>query len=79
MVQLLMVLFFRTMFGTQHLLTFLIAAVALNRTPAQDILYIIGRCLSQGWRAGSGWRLWHMAPFPAPVSPERSLFEGVSF
>jgi len=40
------------MFGTHHLLTFLIASVALNLIPGQDILYIIGRSLSQGRRAG---------------------------
>jgi threonine/homoserine/homoserine lactone efflux protein len=40
------------MLGTQHFLTFLIAAIALNLTPGQDTLYIIGRSLSQGRRAG---------------------------
>jgi threonine/homoserine/homoserine lactone efflux protein len=40
------------MFGTQHFLTFLIAAIALNLTPGQDTLYIIGRSLSQGRTAG---------------------------
>ena len=40
------------MFGTQHLLTFLIAAIALNLVPGQDTLYIIGRSLSQGRKAG---------------------------
>ena len=40
------------MFGTQHFLTFLIAAIALNIVPGQDTLYIIGRSLSQGRRAG---------------------------
>jgi len=40
------------MFGTQHLLTFLIAAIALNLVPGQDTLYIIGRSLSKGQRAG---------------------------
>jgi len=40
------------MFGTQHLLTFLLAAIALNLVPGQDTLYIIGRSLSQGRRAG---------------------------
>jgi threonine/homoserine/homoserine lactone efflux protein len=40
------------MFGIQHFLTFLIAAIALNLTPGQDTLYIIGRSLSQGRRAG---------------------------
>jgi threonine/homoserine/homoserine lactone efflux protein len=40
------------MFGTQHFLTFLVAAIALNLTPGQDTLYIIGRSLSQGRTAG---------------------------
>ena len=40
------------MFGTQHFLTFLIAAIALNLVPGQDTLYIIGRSLSQGRGAG---------------------------
>ena len=40
------------MFGTQHFLTFLIAAIALNLTPGQDTMYIIGRSLSQGRWAG---------------------------
>jgi threonine/homoserine/homoserine lactone efflux protein len=40
------------MFGTQHFLTFLVAAIALNLTPGQDTLYIIGRSLAQGRRAG---------------------------
>jgi threonine/homoserine/homoserine lactone efflux protein len=40
------------MFGTQHFLTFLVASIALNLVPGQDTLYIIGRSLSQGRRAG---------------------------
>lgn len=40
------------MFGTQHFLTFLVASIALNLTPGQDTLYIIGRSLAQGRRAG---------------------------
>jgi threonine/homoserine/homoserine lactone efflux protein len=40
------------MFGTQHLLAFLIAGVMLNLTPGQDTLYIIGRSLAQGRTAG---------------------------
>jgi threonine/homoserine/homoserine lactone efflux protein len=40
------------MFGTQHFLTFLLAGIALNLTPGQDTLYIIGRSLSQGRTAG---------------------------
>lgn len=40
------------MFGTHHLLTFLVAAIALNLVPGQDTLYILGRSLSQGRRAG---------------------------
>jgi threonine/homoserine/homoserine lactone efflux protein len=38
--------------GTQHFLTFLIAGIALNLTPGQDTLYIIGRSLSHGRKAG---------------------------
>lgn len=40
------------MFGTHHFLTFLVTAVALNLVPGQDTLYIIGRSLSHGRRAG---------------------------
>lgn len=40
------------MFGTQHLLSFLAASIALNLVPGQDTLYIIGRSLAQGRRAG---------------------------
>ena len=40
------------MFGTQNFLTFLVASIALNLTPGQDTLYIIGRSLARGRRAG---------------------------
>ena len=40
------------MFGTQHLGLFIVAGLALNVTPGQDTLYIVGRSLSQGRRAG---------------------------
>jgi threonine/homoserine/homoserine lactone efflux protein len=40
------------MFGTQHFFTFLLAGIALNLTPGQDTLYIIGRSLAQGRTAG---------------------------
>lgn len=40
------------MFGTQHFATFPLAGIALNLTPGQDTLYIIGRRLSQGRIAG---------------------------
>ena len=43
---------FIIMFGTQNFLPFLVAAIALNLTPGQDTLYIIGRSLAQGRRAG---------------------------
>lgn len=40
------------MFGTQHFELFLLAGIALNLTPGQDTLYIIGRSLTQGRLAG---------------------------
>lgn len=40
------------MFGTQHLLVFLLAGITLNITPGQDTLYIIGRSVAQGRTAG---------------------------
>jgi threonine/homoserine/homoserine lactone efflux protein len=40
------------MFGTQHLAVFVVSGVLLNLTPGQDTLYIVGRSLSQGRRAG---------------------------
>ena len=40
------------MFGTQHLGLFILSGLLLNITPGQDTLYIIGRSLSQGRRAG---------------------------
>ncbi|MFW5829142.1 MAG: LysE family translocator [Planctomycetota bacterium] len=40
------------MFGIQDFWTFLLAAVLLNLTPGQDSLYVIGRSLAQGRRAG---------------------------
>jgi len=40
------------MFGTQNLSLFLLSAILLNLTPGQDTLYIIGRSLAQGRRAG---------------------------
>jgi threonine/homoserine/homoserine lactone efflux protein len=40
------------MFGIQNLEIFLPVALALNLTPGQDTLYIIGRSLSQGRWAG---------------------------
>lgn len=40
------------MFGTQHLALFVTSGILLNLTPGQDTLYIIGRSLSQGRRAG---------------------------
>ena len=40
------------MFGTQHLALFVISGLLLNLTPGQDTLYIVGRTMSQGRRAG---------------------------
>src|SRR6267378_787374 len=40
------------MFGTEHLALFVISGILLNLTPGQDTLYIVGRSLSQGRRAG---------------------------
>jgi threonine/homoserine/homoserine lactone efflux protein len=40
------------MFGTQHYSLFLLSAILLNITPGQDTLYIVGRSLAQGRRAG---------------------------
>jgi RhtB (resistance to homoserine/threonine) family protein len=39
-------------FGTQNLATFVLAGVALNIVPGPDTMYIIGRSVSQGRRAG---------------------------
>lgn len=40
------------MFGTQHLGLFIASGLLLNITLGQDTLYIVGRSLSQGHRAG---------------------------
>jgi threonine/homoserine/homoserine lactone efflux protein len=40
------------MFGTEHLELFILSGLLLNITPGQDTLYIVGRSLSQGRRAG---------------------------
>jgi threonine/homoserine/homoserine lactone efflux protein len=40
------------MFGTRHLTLFIISGILLNLTPGQDTLYIVGRSVSQGRRAG---------------------------
>lgn len=40
------------MFGTQHLALFVLSGILLNLTPGQDTLYIVGRSVSQGRRAG---------------------------
>lgn len=40
------------MLGTQHLALFITSGILLNLTPGQDTLYIVGRSLSQGRRAG---------------------------
>lgn len=40
------------MFGTQHLELFIVSGLLLNITPGHDTLYIVGRSVSQGRRAG---------------------------
>lgn len=40
------------MFGTEHFPLFVLSGVLLNLTPGQDTLYIVGRRVSQGRRAG---------------------------
>ena len=40
------------MFNTQHLSVFVISGILLNLTPGQDTMYIVGRTISQGRRAG---------------------------
>jgi threonine/homoserine/homoserine lactone efflux protein len=40
------------MFGTQHYSLFLLSGILLNITPGQDTLYIVGRSIAQGRRAG---------------------------
>jgi len=40
------------MFGTHHLELFILSGLLLNITPGQDTLYIVGRTISQGRRAG---------------------------
>ena len=41
------------MFGTHDLLLFVFAGLLLNVTPGPDMLYIIGRSTTQGWKAGA--------------------------
>src|SRR4029079_4122688 len=40
------------MFGTQNYLLFLLSGILLNLTPGQDTLYIVGRSITQGRKAG---------------------------
>src|SRR5271169_2408874 len=40
------------MFGTQHLPLFVASGLLLNLMPGPDTLYIVGRSISQGRRAG---------------------------
>ena len=40
------------MFGTEHLGLSIATGLLLNITPGQDTLYIVGRSVSQGRRAG---------------------------
>ena len=48
------------MLGTQHLWLFVVSGLLLNITPGQDTLYIVGRTLAQGRRAGLLSVLWHL-------------------
>ena len=41
------------MFGTENLLLFVVSGLILNITPGADVLYILGRSSSQGFRGGS--------------------------
>ena len=41
------------MFGTHDLLVFVVAGLLLNITPGPDILYIMGRSATHGWRSGA--------------------------
>lgn len=41
------------MLGTENLLLFIVSGLILNITPGADILYILGRSGSQGFRGGS--------------------------
>jgi len=43
---------FGDLFGTEHLALFIVSGLLLNITPGQDTLYIVGRSVSQGRRAG---------------------------
>jgi threonine/homoserine/homoserine lactone efflux protein len=40
------------MFGTQHLALFIASGLLLNIAPGPDMLFILGRTASQGWRGG---------------------------
>ena len=40
------------MFGTQDLAVFIVSGLLLNIAPGPDMLYILGRTSSQGWRGG---------------------------
>lgn len=40
------------MLGTQHLALFIASGLLLNIAPGPDMLYILGRTASQGWRGG---------------------------
>jgi threonine/homoserine/homoserine lactone efflux protein len=42
----------KTMVGTQNLSVFIAAGLILNVTPGQDTMYILGRSIAQGRRAG---------------------------
>jgi threonine/homoserine/homoserine lactone efflux protein len=40
------------MFGIQHFSLFLVSGILLNMTPGQDTVYILGRTIAQGRKAG---------------------------
>jgi threonine/homoserine/homoserine lactone efflux protein len=40
------------MLGTQNLPAFILAGLMLNLMPGPDTMYILGRSIAQGWRAG---------------------------
>ena len=41
------------MFGIQHFSLFLVSSILLNITPGQDTMYILGRSIAQGKKAGT--------------------------
>jgi len=59
------------MFGTQHLLLFVVSGLLLNLTPGQDTLYIVGRSIAQGRRAGCLPPAHAKSNGPAPAGSRR--------